>query len=349
MLTRRLVGPRCLRTLREPWLSCIPGERKHARYPVASYLRHICWGRIVASHTQVLDGAHGSHHPNRVSAMRRFVFVACGAGTGPPHEQLRLAVSRSRPASVSAKSRRAGRYTAAWPDAGCAGWPRIQARATRCAWHARSRPSCPIVNATPCNTLDTQRPFPALLAWPVQELQPTQVTEAKRESGAHTLRSTACRSAQRAAAAGSSATPADGIDAAYRHFCAIEGSGWKGEEAQQFAPIRDARLLAGTAGTAQHRFRTKSRCWRAVIPIAAQFSVCVNGAKHVLRDRLRRSRVALFSPAVLMAAWSKALRHAQVHVPGHDTVAQDCVRSPRKHSVSKFRERWRAAVYHAVT
>jgi CelD/BcsL family acetyltransferase involved in cellulose biosynthesis len=360
MLTRRLTGLNGLHALREPWVSLHAGADLYARYEW-----HLACGMHLLddaslAYVQVLDGdrtvaivpAIASREPFRPFGQLRVLSLGL-------HAHLALAdfplVADVRVEDVAAALRAA---LAAWPEHWDAlRWPRVLAssHAMRLA-QAFDASAAHILTASPCNTLDTRRPFPKLLVSLSKNLRATLRKSQKRleESGGTHI---TCNGVPAEAASGSQPAAlhigADGIEAAYDAFLAIEASGWKGEAGTGSA----IRLNPATRGFYGELLALRGADFvpevtllvRGTRPIATQFSVRVNRCKHVLKIGYDEAE-SRFSPGqVLVARVLEAASGGMIErinlvtdMPWHR--AWRPVPEPTFH-VAVFRRRWRAALY----
>jgi CelD/BcsL family acetyltransferase involved in cellulose biosynthesis len=360
MLTRRLVGLDGLRALRESWLSLHAGAGLFARYEwhLASAM-HLLGDAQSIAYVQVLDG-------ERTVAI---VPAIAGVASVPPFGRLRVLslglhshlslVDFPLAADVRVEEVAAALCAAlaTWPERwDVLYWNRVLAssHALRLA-RAFDAFAAHIAQDGLCNTLDTRQRFPELFARLSKNLRVSLRKSQKRleeSGGAHIT----CNSLSADAASGSQPAAlhnsAGGIDAAYDAFLAIEASGWKGEAGIGSAIRLDpaargfyAELLALRGADFAPEV---TLLLRGDKPIAAQFSVCVNRCKHVLKIGYDEAE-SRFSPGqVLMAGVLEAASGGMIervslvtNMPWHQTWRP--VAEPR-YNVRVFRRRWRAAL-----
>ena len=361
MLTRRLVGLAGLRALREPWLSLHAWADLYARYEWhLACAMHLLDDASSLAYVQVLDGARTvAIVPTivsnaSVSCFRHLRVLSLGL-----HEQLRLA-DFPLAADVRIKEIAAalGTALAAWPERWDAlHWPRIlgSSHAMLVARELKAA-GAQIVTATAFNTLDTRRPFPELLAGLSKNLRASLRKSQKRleeSGGAHmTVNGVPVDAVRSANEATLGSAPIGGINAAYEAFLALESSGWKGEtgigSAVHLNPATRGFYAELLAQRGPDFAPEVTLLLRGYTPIAAQFSVCVNHCKHVLKIGYHEAE-SRFSPGqVLMArvveVASGALECVNLvtDMQWHKTwrpLPEEAFR------VVVFRERWRAALH----
>jgi len=356
MRTLRFTGLEGLRALREPWLSLHASADLYARYEwhlaCATYLP----GRASSqAYIQVLEGERTIAI---VPAIVSHLSVPCLGGLralGPVlHEHLELGdfplASDARVEDVATALRAA---FAAWPERwDVLHWPRVlgSSNVMRLARALDAR-STAIVPREPCDIIDTRRSLPEFLANCSKNLRASLRKSQKRleqSGGARIVRN---------AVPGGSKDATEALDAAYEAFLTIEASGWKGRADAGSAIALDPSARAFYAGLLALRSADFSPevtlLARGSTPIAAQFSVCVNGCKHVLKIGYDESE-SRFSPGqvlmagVLEAASGGALRRLDLVTdePWHQAwrpLAEPAFR------VVAFRRRWRATLYRACT
>jgi len=357
MITRRLSGLAGLRALRDPWLSLHASADLYARYEWhLACAMHLLDASSLA-YVQVLDGARTVAivptivSDASVSCFRHLRVLSLGL-----HEQLRLAdFPLAADVRIDEIAAALGTAFAAWPERWDAlHWPRIlgSSHAMRVARELRN-PAAQIVTAAPCNTLDMRLPYPELLAGLSKNLRASLRKSQKRlekSGGAHTTVNGVPVNALRDTEATLGSAPVDGINAAYEVFLALENSGWKGATGMGSA----VHLNPATRGFYAELLAQRGPDFvpevtlllRGDTPIAAQFSVCVNHCKHVLKIGYHEAE-SRFSPGqVLMArvvelAGGGALEciNLVTDMPWHNTWRP----SPKQaFRVVVFRERWRA-------
>ena len=360
MLTRRFTGLNGLRALREPWLSLHAGADLYARYEWhLACAMHLLDDASLA-YVQVRDGERTVAIVPAIASRASFrLFGHLRVLSLGLHDHLSLAdfplAADVRVEDVAAALRAA---LAAWPERWDAlHWPRVleSSHAIRLA-RAFDAPAAHILTASPCNTLDTRRPFPELLASLSKNLRASLRKSQKRleESGGVHI---TCNGVPADAASGSQPAAlhngADGIDAAYEAFLAIEASGWKGEAGTGSA----IRLNSATRGFYAGLLALRGADFvpevtllaRGTTPIAAQFSVRVNRCRHVLKIGYEEAE-SRFSPGqVLMARVLEAASGRMTEcvnlvtdMPWHQTWRPV---PERTFAVTVFRRRWRAALY----
>ena len=343
MLTRRLEGLDGLRALREPWRLLHESADLYARYEW-----HLaCATRLLGDFSSLayIQVLAGERTVAIVPAIAGRSAVPCLRGLrilGPGlHEHLELAdfplAADVRIEEVAAALRDA---LAAWPARWDAlYWPRVlsSSNALRLA-RALDVPTL-ITVRPPCDTLDTRRPFPDLMAGLSKNLRASLRKSQKRleQSGGWRI--------------------ARNSDTAYEAFLAIEASGWKGKADARSAIALDPAARAFYSNLLELSCPDFSPevalLERDSAPIAAQFSVCVNGCRHILKIGYQESE-ARFSPgqvlmaAVLEAASGGALKSINLVTdePWHQAWRPSAEPAYR---VVAFRERWRATLYRACT
>jgi len=202
----------------------------------------------------------------------------------------------------------------------------------------------------PCNKINTQRPFAELLAELSKNLRATLRKSQKRldaDGGLQILRNSVPASLERA-----DLTP---LQASYEAFLALEASGWKGQAGTNSA------IGLNPATRAFYAELLGLRCADFVpevallahgsVPVAAQFSLTVNGCKHVLKIGYDESH-ARYSPgqvlmsAVLESSSGGALQSVSLVTNMTWHQAWRPFSEPAYAAVS-FRRRWRASRYRA--
>jgi len=357
MLTRRLVGLAGLRALREPWLSLHGRADLYARYEWhLACAMHLLDDASSLAYVQVLDGARTvAIVPTivsnaSVSCFRNLRVLSLGL-----HEQLRLAdFPVAADVRIEEIAAALGTALAAWPERWDAlHWPRIlvSSHAMRVARELRV-PTAQIVAATPCNTLDTRRPYPEFLAGLSKNLRASLRKSQRRlekSGGAHMTVNGVPADAVGGADAALGSAPIDGIDAAYEAFLAIENSGWKGEKgigsAVHLNPSTRSFYAELLAQRGPDFAPEVTLLFRGDAPIAAQFSICVNRCRHVLKIGYHEAE-SRFSPGQVLMARVVELAgggatecvNLVTDMPWHKTWRPSPQAAFR---VVVFRERWR--------
>ncbi|MGB7543941.1 MAG: GNAT family N-acetyltransferase [Burkholderiales bacterium] len=362
MLTRRISGLAGLHTLREPWLSLHASADLYARYEWhLACAMHLLGDATSLAYVQVLDGARTvAIVPAIVSKASVSCFGQLRVLSLGLHAHLSLAdfpLATDVPVKDIATALRTALAT--WPEPWDAvHWPRTlgSSHAMRLA-RALGAPAAHVAAVAPCNTLDTQRPFPQLLAGLSKNLRASLRKAQKRleQSGGVyiTVNGVPIYPASGSSEAALGGDRVDAIDAAYEAFLALEGSGWKGKAGMGSA----VRLNPATRGFYAELLAQRSADFvpevtllvRGDTPIAAQFSVNVNGCKHVLKIGYDEAE-SRFSPGqVLMArvlevASGKAFKRVSLvtDMQWHQTWRP--LPEPA-FSVVVFRKRWRAALH----
>ena len=356
MRTLRFTGLEGLRALREPWLSLHASADLYARYEwhlaCATHLPGVASSQ---AYLQVLDGERTvAIVPMVVSNLS----VSCLRGLralGPVlHEHLELAdFPLATDARIGDVANALHGALAEWPERwDVLYWPRAlgSSNVMRLARALDARATA-IVPRQPCDIIDTRRSFAEFLASCSKNLRASLRKSQKRleQSGGSRI---VCN-----AVPGGSKDAADALDAAFEAFLAIEASGWKGRTDAGSAIALDPSARAFYAGLLALRSADFSPevtlLARGSAPIAAQFSVCVNGCKHVLKIGYDESE-SRFSPGqvlmagVLEAASGGVLTRLDLVTDELWHQAWRPVAEPA-YRVVAFRRRWRATLYRACT
>lgn len=355
MRTLRFTGLEGLRALREPWLSLHASADLYARYEWhLACATHLLQDASPPVYVQVLDGERTiAIVPLIVSSLS----VSCLGGLralGPVlHEHLELADFPLAPdGRVEDVAHALCGALAEWPERwDVLHWPRVlgSSNVMRLA-HALDVGATRIVPRDPCDIIDTRQPFPELIASCSKNLRASLRKSQKRleESGG-------MRIVRDDLPPGHGTAGNGGVTAAYEAFLAIEASGWKGKAETGSAigldPVARGFYAALLAQRSADFSPEVALLARGSTPIAAQFSVCVNGCRHVLKVGYDESE-SRFSPGqvlmagVLEAASGGMLKRLDLvtNEPWHRAwrpLPEPAFR------VVMFRRRWRASLYRA--
>jgi CelD/BcsL family acetyltransferase involved in cellulose biosynthesis len=356
MLTaRRITGLAGLRALRDDWRSLHDGAALYARYEWHLALARNWLEESKLAYLQVLDGERTvAIVPMVASSVSLWPFGTLPAlSLGLREELADFPVAAGAAIEEVVAAVRAALEQ--WPERWEAlRWPRALASSNITRLAAGFEPVIRhVLPEENCNLLDTSRPFAEVEAGWSKNMRRSLTRSRKRLGESGGMRLTRNGAPMDGARAGS-ATRQEDRAAAYETFLELEASGWKAAAGSAIRAIPAQRgFLADLLDAHAADFSPEViLLWRGDKPVAGEYTVTVDGCRHLLKIGYDEAEKRYGPGQVLMAAiiedaCAKGL--ARVNLVTDMEWHPSWRPAPEaSFEIVIFRSRWRARLYQAL-